>query len=146
MIRWLVGADRKLSRWLKFEAAQTLQGFAGTLVSDDFSGYHALQSQGVRAALCMAHARRKLFEAHQFNASPIAAQAVTLIAKLYEIEGEARELQPDARWRLRQRHAKPVADALHVWLRGCRRNDLRCQASCEDTRFGQPDPGQRCPV
>lgn len=46
-------------------ARRVLQGFAGTLVSDDFSGYHALQSQGVTAALCMAHARRKLFEAHQ---------------------------------------------------------------------------------
>jgi len=43
----------------------------------------------------------KLFEAHQFNGSPIAGQAVALIAKLYEIEREARELQPEARrlWR-----------------------------------------------
>ena len=31
-------------------------------------------------------------------------------------------------------------------LRGCRRNDLRCQSGCEDTRFGQPDPGERSPV
>ena len=31
-------------------------------------------------------------------------------------------------------------------LRGCRRNDLRCQPSREDTRFGQPDPCQRRPV
>lgn len=31
-------------------------------------------------------------------------------------------------------------------LRGCGRNDLRCQSSREDTRFGQPDPGERGPV
>jgi hypothetical protein len=31
-------------------------------------------------------------------------------------------------------------------LRGCRRNDLRCESSREDTRFGQPDPGQWGPV
>ena len=31
-------------------------------------------------------------------------------------------------------------------LRGCRRNDLRCQSSREDTRFGQPDPRERGPV
>lgn len=97
-------------------ARRVLRGFDATLVSDDFSGYHALQSQGVTAALCMAHARRKLFEAHQFNGSQIAGHAVALIAKLYEIEREARELQPEARRLLRQRHAKPVAEALHAWL------------------------------
>ena len=97
-------------------ARRVLQGFDGTLVSDDFSGYHALQCRGVTAALCMAHARRKLYEAHQFNGSPIAGQAVALIAKLYEIEREARELQPETRRLWRQQHAKPVAEALHAWL------------------------------
>ena len=85
-------------------------------MTDDFSGYHALHSQGVTAALCMAHARRKLFEAHQFNGSEIAGQAVALIAKLYEIEREARELEPEARLLLRQQRSKPVAEALHAWL------------------------------
>jgi hypothetical protein len=58
----------------------------------------------------------KLFEAHQFNGSQIAAQAVALIGKLYEVERQARELQPDARRLWRQQHAKPVAEALHAWL------------------------------
>ena len=95
---------------------RVLQGFAGTLVSDDFSGYHALQSQGVTAALCMAHARRKLFEVHQFNGSEIAGHAVALIARLYEVERQARELEPEARRLWRQQHAKPVAETLHTWL------------------------------
>ena len=95
---------------------RVLHGFGGTLVSDDFSGYHALHTQGVTAALCMAHARRKLFEAHALNASQIAAQAVALIAKLYEIEREARDFDPEARLLLRQQRARPIADALHVWL------------------------------
>ena len=43
---------------------QMLDGFKGTLVSDDYAGYHALHRGAVTAALCMAHARRKLFEAH----------------------------------------------------------------------------------
>ena len=97
-------------------ARRVMQGFDGTLVSDDYSGYHALHAQGVTAALCMAHARRKLFEAHQFNGSEIAARAVALIAKLYEVERDARELQPEARRLWRQQHAKPVAHALHAWL------------------------------
>ena len=94
-----------------------LEGFSGTLVSDDFSGYHALHRQGVRAALCMAHARRKLFEAFELNGSPIAGQAVALIAKLYEIEREAKTLKPEDRLQLRQHQSKPVADALHGWLK-----------------------------
>ena len=72
---------------------RVLHGFGGTLVTDDFPGYHALHTQGaVTAALCMAHARRKLFEAHELNGSQIAGQAVTLIAKLYEIDRKSTRL------------------------------------------------------
>jgi transposase len=95
---------------------RVLADFGATLVSDDYAGYHALHRRGVSAALCWAHARRKLFEAHEFNGSEIAGQAVTLIGKLYEIEREARELAPDARQRLRQQRSKPIVDALHTWL------------------------------
>ena len=95
---------------------RVLKGFSGTLATDDYSGYHALHAQGIKAALCMAHARRKLFEAHELTGSEIAGQAVALIAKLYEIEREARELEPDARLWLRQQRARPIAEALHTWL------------------------------
>ena len=98
-----------------------LKDFNGTLVSDDYSGYHRLQSQGpITGALCMAHARRKLFEAHKLNGSQIAAQAVALIAKLYEVEREAREFEPPARLLLRQSRSRPVAEELHAWLLGQR--------------------------
>lgn len=95
---------------------RVLAEFGATMVTDDYSGYHALHRRGVTAALCWAHARRKLFEAHRDTGSEIAGQAVALIAKLYEIEREARELQPDARQRLRQQHSKPVIEALQTWL------------------------------
>jgi len=95
---------------------RVLQSFGGTLMTDDFSGYYALGAQGITAALCWAHARRRLFEAHKLNGSEIAGQAVTLIAKLYEIEREARELEPEARWLLRQQRSRPIVEALHVWL------------------------------
>ncbi len=95
---------------------RVLRPFCGTLVSDDYSGYFGMQAKGVTAALCWAHARRKLFEAHKFNGSEIARQAVTLIAKLYEVEREARELEPEARWLLRQQRSRPIVDDLHRWL------------------------------
>jgi len=110
---------------------RVLQGFAGTLVSDDYSGYHALHAQGVTAAFCMAHARRKLFEAHELNGSQIAGHAVTLIARLYEIEREARDLDPAARLLLRQQRARPAADALHAWLSEQRQRLVQADATAK---------------
>jgi len=95
---------------------RVLAGFSATMVSDDYSGYHALHRSGVTAALCWAHARRKLFEAHRDTGSEIAGQAVALIAKIYEIEREARELAPQQRQRLRQQRSKPIVEALRTWL------------------------------
>jgi transposase len=93
-----------------------LAEFDATMVTDDYSGYQALHRSGVTAALCWAHARRKLFEAHRATGSEIAGQAVTLIAKLYEIEREVRDLAPQERQLRRQLHSKPIVDALHTWL------------------------------
>jgi transposase len=66
---------------------RVLQGFAGTLVTDDYGGYHALHARAeITAQLCMAHARRKLFEVlkHKdladllpFNWRPAAAAPTT---------------------------------------------------------------------
>jgi len=95
---------------------RVLEDFSGTLVTDDFSGYHALAKQGVKPALCMAHARRKLFEVHKLNGSEIARHAVVLIAKLYEIERAARGLGAEARRQMRLEYAKPAAHSLHTWL------------------------------
>ena len=88
----------------------------GRAVYYDYAGYHALHRSGVTAALCWAHAKRKLFEAHSDTGSEIAGQAVALIAKLFEIEREARDLSPQDRHRLRQQRSKPIARALHAWL------------------------------
>ena len=93
-----------------------LQEFTGTLATDDYAGYHKLHCRGITAAFCMAHARRKLFEAYEFNGSEIAGEAVRRIAKLYEIERQAHHLEPDARKLLRQAHSRPIVDALHGWL------------------------------
>ena len=97
-------------------ARRVLKTFSGTLVTDDFSGYHSLGQQGVTAALCMAHARRKFFEVHKLNASEIAGHAVALIARLYAVEREACGLGPEARHQMRQQQSKPVADEMHAWL------------------------------
>ena len=95
---------------------RVLADFSATLVTDDYSGYHALHRNGVTAALCWAHARRKLFEAHEHTGSEIAAKAVALIAKLYEIERELRVSAPQERRLRRQQDSRPIVQALHTWL------------------------------
>ena len=64
----------------------------------------------------MAHARRKLFEAHALNGSAIAARALSLIARLYHVEGECHHLPPEARLAQRQQHSRGIAEELHAWL------------------------------
>jgi transposase len=100
---------------------RVLANFSGTLLTDDYAGYDAIHARGdIAAAGCMAHARRKLFEAHELNGSAIAGQAMALIGKLYEIEAEVKALGAEDRWRIRQERAKPIAQQLHEWLLGQR--------------------------
>lgn len=95
-----------------------LGGWAGKLVCDDYVGYKALFEKSVVEVGCAAHARRKFDELYANHRSELAAEALQLFGKLYEIERQAREQRLDAvgRARLRQERARPIADALQRWL------------------------------
>lgn len=93
-----------------------LEGWRGHLMVDDYAGYKALFQGGITELGCMAHARRKFFELHAANQSPIAAEALHRIGELYAIESEGRALTSTRRQQLRQEHAQPRLDALHGWL------------------------------
>jgi hypothetical protein len=112
-------------------ARRVLKGFDGTVLSDDFAGYNALFAQGVTEAGCMAHCRRKLFEANKLNGSQIAGQAVALITKLYEIEDAAKDMTPEERRQLRQQRAKPITEELHTWLTGQRQRLAKADATAK---------------
>lgn len=112
-------------------ARRVLKGFDGTALSDDFAGYDALFALGVIEAGCMAHCRRKLFEAHKLNGSQIAGHAVELIAKLYVIESQAKNMTPEERRQLRQQRAKPVTEELHAWLVGQRQRLAKADATAK---------------
>lgn len=64
----------------------------------------------------MAHARRKFYELWANHRSQIAEQALSHFGKLYEVEREVQASAPEQRLQARQSQAKPVADALHIWL------------------------------
>jgi len=84
-------------------ARQFLGTWQGHLLVDDYGGYKALFSTARQEASpcielgCWAHARRKFFDLHQANESPMA-------------------LGIDARQQLRVEQSQPALNALHEWL------------------------------
>jgi len=92
-------------------------GWQGSLVTDDFSGYKALFELGVTEAGCMAHARRKFHELWVNHQSVVGEQALKFFGELYAVEREVASLDSASRMQARRRRSRPVADALHQWLR-----------------------------
>jgi len=103
-----------------------LQGYAGYLQADAFSGYDALYlpdaqtgSSRIEEVACNAHARRKFHEARHSNAAA-AHQALAYYGQLYEIERQAREVPADSReamlLQMRQDLAVPILEQFHAWL------------------------------
>ena len=68
-----------------------LKSFKGVLHADGYAGFNAVFETGVvTEAACWAHARRKFFDVHAANGSPIAHQALDRIGALYGIEATIR--------------------------------------------------------
>jgi transposase len=98
-----------------------LGDWRGHLMVDDYSGYKALfiPDENREACVelgCLAHARRKFFDLHKANQSPMALAALNQIAVLYAIEAEGKDLDSEARKRLRAEKSRPALTALHAWL------------------------------
>ena len=94
-----------------------LAGYTGTVHADGFAGFNGLFGKGkADEQACMVHVRRKFVDEVERTGSPIAQQAIKQIAQLYAVEKEARGKYPQERVTLRQAKAKPVFDALELWL------------------------------
>jgi len=95
-----------------------LQGFAGGLLADCYSGYDAVQAASdgkiVRAA-CVAHARRKIFEAR--NNHPVHASVLlAMFRELYDIEDRAKQFLPEERLAMRQAESKPLWERIREYV------------------------------
>jgi transposase len=97
-----------------------LNGFRGLLQVDGYAGFGRLVSENTdnppRLAFCWAHARRKFYDIHIANPSPLAEEALQRIAALYEIEAAIRGKPADERRRVRQQRSQPLIAAMHLWL------------------------------
>jgi transposase len=97
-----------------------LAAFRGTLQVDGYAGFsnlvEARKDASIQLAFCWAHARRPFYEFYTSTDSPLAAEVLARIAKLYEIEGDIRGHPPDLRKAVRQLRSRPMVEALHVWL------------------------------
>jgi hypothetical protein len=98
-----------------------LEGFKGYLQTDGYDGYNAVvAANGLIHVGCMAHARRRFSDAVKAQGrnhkQGKAHQGLSLIRKLYRVEGQARKLTPDERYAHRQQQARPVLEEMRTWL------------------------------
>jgi transposase len=95
-----------------------LDGFAGSLMADCYSGYEAVRTKSdgriVRAA-CVAHARRKVFDSRA-NHPTHAAMLLEMFQTLYDIEDRAKALPAAERQQLRNIEARPIWTRMQEYL------------------------------
>jgi transposase len=95
-----------------------LESFTGTLTGDCYSGYVNIEkvTHGrIRFAACLAHARRKIFEARELQ-PVLSSQILALFGELYDLEDLGRPLDESGRLALRQRDSVPVMARLRAVL------------------------------
>ena len=104
------------------EVARRLLGdFQGYLQTDGYKGYDLVgKKPGIIHLACMAHVRRKFHEAveaRKKGGKPgVADEVLALIAKLYEVEAEGREMDPMQRKHLRDQKSRPILDSMRSLL------------------------------
>jgi transposase len=98
---------------------QVLGGTSGTLVIDGYTGYNRVTDvDGRDRAGCLAHVRRKIFEALP-TAPEAARRGLELILDVYRVEHEAKARKivrtPEHRV-MRQTRSREAMNQLHQWL------------------------------
>jgi transposase len=98
---------------------EVLGGSTGTLVVDAFTGYNRVtKANGRTRAGCLAHARRKFFEA--LPSAPEAQVALDLVRAMYVVEHDAKEqgiAGTERHLELRRTRSRPLMAKLLCWTR-----------------------------
>jgi transposase len=118
-----IGAGLIVYRFAPSRSGETPQrvlgGSSGKLLVDGYTGYNEVcEVDGRLRVGCLAHCRRKFFEAHS-TAPDEARHALDTILELYANEHEAEDLNivgTAEHLQLRQSKSTPVMDGFHDWL------------------------------
>lgn len=123
---WVMGSGPPGQRNVVFQyhpsrkasvATAMLEGYRGALMVDGYDGYRP--TDGVVRLGCMAHVRRKFFDAKKVQPKGKTGkpdQALSWIRQLYAIEQQGKTLSREERHQLRQRQAVPILSKMHAWL------------------------------
>ena len=117
-----IGGDGIAYRFSPSRSGQTpskvLGGTEGTLVVDAYTGYNQVTGpEGRNRAGCLAHVRRKFFDASKDV--PEAREALDRILDLYLVEHEAKALdviRKPAHLEMRKQRSAPLMAKFHKWL------------------------------
>ncbi len=94
-----------------------LKSFSGCLHADGYAGFERLYEDGrIKEAACWAHVRRKFYEIYESNRSPVAAEALARIGKLYEVEEAIRGRTAEERCTVRKARAGPLLEEIRTWF------------------------------
>ncbi len=98
--------------------SEILQNFTGCLQTDGYRSYDEIVAKYNMIRLgCMAHARRKFYDARDGSPEPC-EWMLKHIGELYDIERRARDknLNVKERFELREKHARPILESIKKWL------------------------------
>ena len=113
-----------------------LKLFKGIVQADAYGGFDALYADGsIQEAACWAHVRRKFFDVHKAQGSPLAAEALKRIGALYGIEEAIRGKPPQERLVVRDAQAVPLLQNLLTWLQETLRSLSQKSALAEAIRY-----------
>lgn len=101
--------------------SEQLGSYHGVLQVDGYTAYKGLEdpnrsSGAIQLAFCLAHLRRRFVDLHKSTRSPITAQIIALLGRIYGIEAEIRGTSAEHRLLIRQEKSKPIMEELKALL------------------------------
>jgi transposase len=101
--------------------SEQLDRYQGILQVDGYTAYKGLENPSrpsgtIQLAFCLAHLRRRFVDLHKSTQSPITAQVITLLSRIYRIEVEIRGTSAEHRLLTRQEKSKPIMEELKALL------------------------------
>jgi transposase len=99
---------------------ELLSGYSGVLQSDGYKSYDLFASRNsVTHAACLAHCRRKFWEAFKAaekSKNTFAEQGLKFIGHIYKVEAETKRLGPEDRLSIRKEKMAPIFSAFKEWV------------------------------